>query len=115
MPQKHLEAGQRPRRVVALEILTVRRAHGFLNPDTGSTEKRPLGALEARARVRVPHGLERSLLKVSSQPILLPQPREGKFWRWVLRDRQLIEFPERCFLLSLDCEFLSTSLPVSGR
>lgn len=115
MPQKRLEAGQRPRRVVTLEILTLCRAHGFLNPDTGSTEKRPLGALEARVRVRVPHGLERSLLKVPSQPILLPQPREGKFWRWVLWDRQLIEFPERCFLLSLDCEFLSTSLPVSGR
>lgn len=69
MPQKHSEeAGQRPQRIVNLEILTVRGAHGFLNPDPGSPGEAGdnLGALEARAHARVPHSLERSLLRVSS-------------------------------------------------
>lgn len=40
MPRKRPEAGQGPRSVVTLEILTVCRTHNFLNPDTGSPEKR---------------------------------------------------------------------------
>lgn len=85
--------------MVTLEILTVWRTHNFLNPDTGAPrneERRPLGALEARARARVPQGLERSFLGVSSQPIFLPQNSEDEF----SGDQQLLN-PLKDYFFSL--------------
>ena len=112
MPRKRPEAGQRSRRVVTLEILTVWRTHNFLNPDTGGPEKRGKATLGCLGSQSARQGAPGSGTKLPGG--LKPtHPPPAEFWRWILRGPATIESPERWFLLSLDCEFLSTFLPVS--
>lgn len=115
VPQKHLCAGQSGYPRDPYRPSGVRTSCILSRAAPGSQEKRPLGALETREHARVPHGLERSLLRVSSPSVSSSRGHaeeysgDGFSETW-----QLIEIPERCFLLSLDCEFLSTSPPASG-